>query len=173
MRSIPELGKGFVAALVAQLGRELCIDTSAVFATGFSNGAMMAYEVALHMPQLFAAVAPVAGGVQIGFLPKDEWFNPAVSSSLRVPVLDIHGSNDTTMPYNASLLPSNSSQNNLTNGTARNPPLFPVHPHHLLQPVLLLLLLIVGATAHTEPFFCSASSCVCCLFALRSPFSRK
>ena len=130
-----------MAALVAQLGRELCIDTSAVFATGFSNGAMMAYEVALHMPQLFAAVAPVAGGVQIGFLPKDEfssssdgstahggggggneWFNPAVSSSLRVPVLDIHGSNDTTMPYNASLLPSNSSQNNLTNGTARNPP---------------------------------------------------
>ena len=65
------------------------------------------------MPELFAAVAPVAGGIQVGFLPKDSVHVARDGSSKRsVPVLDIHGRNDTTMPYNATLPPLNSSFSN-------------------------------------------------------------
>ena len=51
----------FTAALVERLESELCIDSHRVYATGLSNGAEMASQVACFLPGLFAAAAPVAG----------------------------------------------------------------------------------------------------------------
>ena len=69
-----------------------------VYATGFSNGAMMAYQIAIDHPDLFAAVAPVEGSVHLGYL----------SSNITLPnqpisVLDIHGISDTTIPSNYTI----------------------------------------------------------------------
>eukprot|EP00041_Stephanoeca_diplocostata_P015918 m.308780 g.308780 ORF g.308780 m.308780 type:complete len:382 (+) comp20192_c0_seq3:225-1370(+) len=86
----------FVNVLVDQLLMELCIATKAVYATGFSNGGMLAYWVAMYSKHRFAAVAPVAGGVSFGFLP--------AAQDLEHPfaVFDIHGLGDHTMPYNST-----------------------------------------------------------------------
>jgi polyhydroxybutyrate depolymerase len=52
---------GFVRQIVAKVTREVNIDRNRVYATGMSNGAMMAYRLACEMPDVFKAIAPVAG----------------------------------------------------------------------------------------------------------------
>ena len=49
------------------MASKLCIAKDKVFATGFSNGAMMAYEIALRKSDVFAAVAPVEGSVHVSY----------------------------------------------------------------------------------------------------------
>jgi polyhydroxybutyrate depolymerase len=56
----------FVGNLVAHLSDVLCIDQARVFATGHSNGAEMASQLACQEPQLIAAFAPVSGAVYQG-----------------------------------------------------------------------------------------------------------
>jgi polyhydroxybutyrate depolymerase len=52
---------GFVRAIVADAESKICIDPKRVYETGFSNGGMMAYELACSAADLFAAVAPTEG----------------------------------------------------------------------------------------------------------------
>eukprot|EP01060_Flectonema_neradi_P038157 TRINITY_DN7932_c0_g1_i1.p1 TRINITY_DN7932_c0_g1~~TRINITY_DN7932_c0_g1_i1.p1 ORF type:complete len:343 (+),score=57.28 TRINITY_DN7932_c0_g1_i1:50-1030(+) len=44
----------------------MCIDTTSVFATGFSNGGFMANRLGCELSHLFAAIAPVAGNFAYG-----------------------------------------------------------------------------------------------------------
>lgn len=52
---------GFLRAVVAQLQARSRIDPARIFATGMSNGGMMAYRLACEASDLFRAVASVAG----------------------------------------------------------------------------------------------------------------
>jgi polyhydroxybutyrate depolymerase len=52
----------FISALVDELQREFDVAADRTFATGMSNGAMMAYRLACET-ELFAAIAPVAGTI--------------------------------------------------------------------------------------------------------------
>lgn len=52
---------GFARAIVANLTRQLNIDRQRVFATGFSNGAMLTHRLACEASDVFRAIAPVAG----------------------------------------------------------------------------------------------------------------
>jgi polyhydroxybutyrate depolymerase len=52
---------GFTAALLEDLGARIDYDRQRVYATGFSNGAMMVYRLAVELPDRIAAIAPVAG----------------------------------------------------------------------------------------------------------------
>jgi polyhydroxybutyrate depolymerase len=52
---------GFVRAVVADAESRICIDPKRVYETGFSNGGMMAYQLACNAADLFAAVAPTEG----------------------------------------------------------------------------------------------------------------
>lgn len=56
----------FTSELVAAIEATLCIDAARVYATGLSNGAEMASQVACRLSDVFAAVAPVAGAVYQG-----------------------------------------------------------------------------------------------------------
>jgi polyhydroxybutyrate depolymerase len=60
------------------------VDRSRVYATGLSNGAMMVYRLAAEIPYRIAAVAAVAGSLEVG------------SSAIKwpVPVLHFHGTQD-------------------------------------------------------------------------------
>jgi polyhydroxybutyrate depolymerase len=51
---------GFITATVADIGKNLSIDASRVYATGMSNGAIMSYTLACRT-DIFAAIGPVAG----------------------------------------------------------------------------------------------------------------
>jgi polyhydroxybutyrate depolymerase len=79
----------FVAALLDVLTESYPIDQDRVYATGFSNGAMLTYVLAAEYPQSFAAVAPVAGAMY----PGQEF------PEIPVPILIMHGSSDAVVPF--------------------------------------------------------------------------
>ena len=56
----------FVDAIFTAVTDGLCIDTSRVFAVGFSYGAMFSYTLACDRPNIFRAVAPIAAANLIG-----------------------------------------------------------------------------------------------------------
>ncbi len=76
---------GFVRALVARVKAQANIDGGRIFATGMSNGGMLAHRLACEAPDVFRAVASVAGtDASTGCTPS----RPAS-------VLHIHARNDT------------------------------------------------------------------------------
>ncbi|MGA3058532.1 MAG: malectin domain-containing carbohydrate-binding protein [Candidatus Limnocylindrales bacterium] len=56
----------FTDAMLAQLEAGLCIDTGRIFATGFSYGAGMSYELACDRPNVFRGVALYSGAYLSG-----------------------------------------------------------------------------------------------------------
>lgn len=56
---------GFIRTLTRELGKSGCIDEDRVYGTGFSNGAMLTHRIACEAPEVFDAIAPVAGGPMI------------------------------------------------------------------------------------------------------------
>ncbi len=50
---------GFVRALIEDLSTTITIDRKRVYATGFSNGAIMAYRLACELSDQIAAIAPI------------------------------------------------------------------------------------------------------------------
>lgn len=85
---------GYIPLLYDTLESELCIDTTREYASGESNGGMMTYQLAVDMPTRLAAISPEFGSFHRGF-------NMVPTSG--VPVLDLHGTKDTTVPANKSL----------------------------------------------------------------------
>ena len=79
----------FIDALLDDLGRAYPVDARRVYATGMSNGAIMAYRLAAELSGRIAAIAPVSGTVatEIG-QPKRP-----------VSVLHFHGTSDEFIPF--------------------------------------------------------------------------
>jgi polyhydroxybutyrate depolymerase len=77
----------FTRDLIGQLRTELCVDPGRMYATGMSNGAEMAAQVGCLLPELFAAVAPVAGVV----------FQDCDRGPM--PVLAFNGTDDFNVPF--------------------------------------------------------------------------
>jgi polyhydroxybutyrate depolymerase len=79
----------FLTQLVSQLQSRYCIDSTRVYATGFSGGARMASQLACDSSTTFAAVAPVSG-LRI----------PTPCRPARpVPIVAFHGEADPVDPY--------------------------------------------------------------------------
>jgi polyhydroxybutyrate depolymerase len=80
---------GFALAVIEDVARRVPLDRARVYATGHSNGAMLAYRLAAEASERIAAVAGVAGAMNlVNFDPK-----------LPVPVLHVHSADDPRAPY--------------------------------------------------------------------------
>jgi poly(3-hydroxybutyrate) depolymerase len=86
----------FVSALLDALEQSLCIDTAREYATGCSNGGMMAYGLGANLATRFAAVAPQCGSFHNGFLDRPD-------AAVGMPLMDVHGDADTVVPANLTL----------------------------------------------------------------------
>jgi polyhydroxybutyrate depolymerase len=84
----------FVAALLDDLQATVAVDRARVYATGISNGGMMAYEVACALAERVAAIAVVAG--EMTALDRCRPSRP-------VAVLIIHGSADRNLPIDGGI----------------------------------------------------------------------
>lgn len=82
---------GFFADMLGQLVVEHDVDPDRVFVTGFSNGAMMSYRIAVERPDLVTAAAPVGGALV------------TESPEAPVPLLAIHGLLDTRVPFDGGM----------------------------------------------------------------------
>jgi polyhydroxybutyrate depolymerase len=79
----------FVRAMVQAISREHAIDPRRIYATGMSNGGMLAYRVGCEAADVFAAIAPVAGALDT------EDCKPVE----RVSVIAFHGLADQHVPF--------------------------------------------------------------------------
>lgn len=84
---------GFVAALLDHLEAELCLDRRRVYATGMSNGAMLAHRLGCELSERLAAIAPVSGAN----------VTDRCTPGRPVPVLMIHGTADRHVPWEGGL----------------------------------------------------------------------
>lgn len=53
----------FIRAMLADIKKQQSVDEKRIYATGMSNGGMMAYRLACEMADVFTAIAPVAGAM--------------------------------------------------------------------------------------------------------------
>jgi polyhydroxybutyrate depolymerase len=81
----------FIGALVDAVGESACIDLARVYATGHSNGGFLSHRIACELSDRIAAIASVSG--VLGVAPAD------CQPERPVPVLQIHGDADPTIPY--------------------------------------------------------------------------
>jgi polyhydroxybutyrate depolymerase len=86
---------GFALRILANLARDLPLDHTRVYATGHSNGAMLAYRLAAEAAERVAAIAPVAGAMQVA----------SFAAAKPVPVLHVHSVDDPRALYKGGLGP--------------------------------------------------------------------
>ena len=84
---------GFIRAVVADVQKQHPVDGKRIYATGISNGAMMSYRLACEASDLFAAIGPVAGIIDV-----DD-----CKPSRKVSVIDIQGTADENVPINGGV----------------------------------------------------------------------
>ena len=87
---------GFTLAVLDDLARRMLVDHARVYATGLSNGSMMAYRLAAEASERIAAVAGVAGAMTL----------PTFAPKLPMPVLHIHSVDDERARYDGGLGPA-------------------------------------------------------------------
>ncbi|HMJ15688.1 MAG TPA: hypothetical protein VK524_29930 [Polyangiaceae bacterium] len=75
----------FIDALLVELGRTHCVDSTRIFAAGQSNGAFFVNELGCSRPDTFRAIAPAAGG------------GPSSRCSKGVAAMIVHGTADETV----------------------------------------------------------------------------
>ena len=83
---------GFIQAMINDISTQYNIDQERIYATGYSNGGMMAYGLAHHKSDLIAAIACVSGIMLDCF----------GSTSHPMPILHLHGTSDNDLPYNGN-----------------------------------------------------------------------
>ena len=80
---------GFISALIDSLANEIAIETHRVYATGMSNGAFMSFRLACEISEKIAAIAPVAGTMNVNLC----------APSRAVPIIQFHSFLDSNVPY--------------------------------------------------------------------------
>ena len=84
---------GFINELYYHMLLNYNINTDKVYSAGMSNGGIMSYYLACNMSDKIAAIASVTG--------KMGWFTQSNCSPTHpTPVLEIHGTDDFTVPFN-------------------------------------------------------------------------
>lgn len=87
---------GFTAALIDSLSAQYSIDQDRIYATGMSNGGFMSFVLACQLSERIAAIASVTGSMT------PETYNTC-DPTHPMPVLQIHGTADLTVPYGGAL----------------------------------------------------------------------
>lgn len=86
---------GFLIALVEALSVDYSIDSDRLYSCGMSNGGFMSYKLACDASDRFAAIASVTGSMVPSELEECDPIR-------RMPVMQIHGTDDPTVAYNGS-----------------------------------------------------------------------
>jgi polyhydroxybutyrate depolymerase len=86
---------GFTEELINSLSAVYTIDQNRIYAVGMSNGGFMSFRLACELSNKIAAVGSVTGSMLPSTLLNCNASHP-------MPVIQIHGTTDATVPYNGS-----------------------------------------------------------------------
>jgi polyhydroxybutyrate depolymerase len=84
---------GFIRALLVNIESSYKIDPRRIYATGLSNGGIFSYRLACDASDVFAAVGPVSGTLNISPCEPNE----------PVSIIHFHGTSDEHLPYNGGV----------------------------------------------------------------------
>ena len=84
---------GFIDTLIDEISSNYNIDSTRIYASGFSNGGDFSYSLACYLSNRIAAIAPVAGLMMES---PPENCNPTHPTGVMI----IHGTSDGSRPYN-------------------------------------------------------------------------
>jgi polyhydroxybutyrate depolymerase len=87
---------GYIGALRDTLIAQFSIDTTRIYACGFSAGGYMSHKLGCESPKCFAAIASVSGTINTGAV-------GACAPQHTPGVLQIHGTSDLIVNYNGSI----------------------------------------------------------------------
>ena len=88
---------GFLLRLIDTLQTNYDLSASRTYSCGMSNGGFMSYELACRVPERFAAIGSVTGGMVPGR-------RATCRIDIAMPVMQIHGTADPVVPYNGSFI---------------------------------------------------------------------
>ena len=86
---------GFTEALIDSLSAAYSIDQNRIYAVGMSNGGFMSFQLACDLSAKIAAIGSVTGSMTPSTLVNCNASHP-------MPIIQIHGTTDATVPYNGS-----------------------------------------------------------------------
>jgi polyhydroxybutyrate depolymerase len=86
---------GFTEALIDSLSAVYSIDQNRIYAVGMSNGGFMSFQLACDLSAKIAAIGSVTGSMTPSTLGNCNASHP-------MPIIQIHGTTDATVPYNGS-----------------------------------------------------------------------
>ena len=86
---------GFTEALIDSLSAAYSIDQNRIYAVGMSNGGFMSFRLACELSAKIAAIGSVTGSMTPSTLVNCNASHP-------MPIIQIHGTTDPTVPYNGS-----------------------------------------------------------------------
>lgn len=110
----------FLRVVAEELSASYAVDEQRIFLTGLSNGAGLTMVSGLGDGDIFAAIAPVAGGIHAETL--TDFSAYATAGDGRTPIAIIHGKQDENRPYHGGT-PSQGTTGTLSPST---PPFLPV-----------------------------------------------
>jgi len=85
----------YVRNVISLIKTKYNIDQNRIYATGMSNGGMFANRLACEASDLFAGVSTVSGTITVS----------SCNPQRQTPILIMHGTNDTHVPYNGGVGP--------------------------------------------------------------------
>jgi polyhydroxybutyrate depolymerase len=96
---------GFIREVLTRVTQQVNVDYKRMYATGMSNGAMMAYRLACEMSEVFSGIAAVAGTDN----------TKSCEPDMPVSVLHIHAKNDSHVLFNGGAGPDSVKASLVTN----------------------------------------------------------
>jgi polyhydroxybutyrate depolymerase len=92
---------GFIDDLIKKMEQKYNINSSRIYATGFSGGAFFSYSIGAYLSDEIAAIAPVAGTIG-GKANESELYSYIPDPKNPVSVIAIHSTVDYNVPYNGN-----------------------------------------------------------------------
>jgi polyhydroxybutyrate depolymerase len=83
---------GFISTLIDTLTKHYKIDSTRIYAAGFSNGSKLAYRLAAELSNRIAAIAAGSGQMTL----------TTINPSRGVAIIHFHALNDLSVPYNGN-----------------------------------------------------------------------
>jgi poly(3-hydroxybutyrate) depolymerase len=87
---------GFIGAVLDSIESTTCVNLDQVSVVGFSNGAMLAYELAAALPNRLSAAVAIGGSPHVGFM------QSPTCGCAPPSIMAISGTQDDTMPANTT-----------------------------------------------------------------------
>lgn len=89
----------FILKIIEEINSTYSINSKKIYATGFSNGAIMSHQIGIELSNIFTAIAPVSSQIGGQATSNSNFWTPKKNPTNKISVLIINGLEDENVPY--------------------------------------------------------------------------